>query len=98
MKHTCIAYVVKSKTGPKEKQIIHSNQDVQVCRKYVDGRGMETPLYIICLPFEMFFRTWLSYFLLYFYFSYIWTFMCLTIFQLWIHFKSPYMGKYIRAI
>ena len=72
IKHTCIAYVVKSKTGPKEKQIIHSNQDVQVCGKYVDGRGMETPLYIICLHFEMFFRTWLSsLFIIFLFFIYL---------------------------
>jgi hypothetical protein len=61
-RHTCIAYVAKLKTGPKEKQIIHSNQDVQVCGKYVDVRCKETPLYINSLPFEMFFRTWLSLF------------------------------------
>jgi hypothetical protein len=59
-RHTCIAYVAKSETGPKEKQIIHSDQDVQVCGKYVDARCMKTPLYMVSLPFEMFLRTWLS--------------------------------------
>jgi hypothetical protein len=54
-RHTCIAYVVKSKTEPKEEQIIHSDQDVSVCGKYMDERCMETPLYMISIPFEMFF-------------------------------------------
>jgi hypothetical protein len=35
-RHTSIAYVTMSKNEPKEKQIIHSDQDVQVCGKYGD--------------------------------------------------------------
>jgi hypothetical protein len=30
-RHTCIAYIVKSKTRSKEMHDIHFDQDVQVC-------------------------------------------------------------------
>jgi hypothetical protein len=39
------------KTGLKEEQIIHSDQDVQVCGKYVEQRCTKTLLYMISLPF-----------------------------------------------
>jgi hypothetical protein len=32
--HTCITYIAKSKTGSKEMQVIHFDQDVQVCAKF----------------------------------------------------------------
>jgi hypothetical protein len=32
--HTCVTYIAKSKTGSKEMQVIHFDQDVQVCGKF----------------------------------------------------------------
>ena len=37
--HTCIAYIVKSNNGSKEKNVIQSNQDVHVCGYMVDING-----------------------------------------------------------
>jgi hypothetical protein len=35
-RHTCFSYVAKSKAGFEKKQVMQSDQDVQVCGNFLD--------------------------------------------------------------
>jgi hypothetical protein len=43
-RHTCTTYIVKSKNGFKEMQVIHFDQDVQVCGIFSNPNIFGTPM------------------------------------------------------
>jgi hypothetical protein len=46
-RHTCFSYVAKSKAGFEKKQLMQSDQDMQVCGNFVDFHMNSSSLFFV---------------------------------------------------
>jgi len=79
-RHTYITYIAKSKIGSKEMQVIHFDQDVQVCGIYIflsNPNIVGTPL---IMTFSLLIIT-LEVWAISLFFQYFGTFMCSILFS-----------------
>jgi hypothetical protein len=57
-RHTCTTYIVKSKTGSEEMQVIHFDQDVRVCGIFSNPNIFGTPLIMTFSLFNVALEVW----------------------------------------
>jgi hypothetical protein len=92
-RHTYITYIAKSKTGSKEMQVIHFDQEVQVCGLFSNPNiffgiplVLTFSLSIIALEvwdislFSQYSGNFMCYILFFLFYCYFESFMCLSLF------------------